>query len=462
MSKIKSTLKCVLATVAAVLPTALSAQLLQLTVPDTALQKSVYIVRLPANGEKVSYNQMVFDAKGRAIYDQPLRGQVYPVRIIFGNNGEASFYIEKGKKIKLTTTKKDGNLVHKYSGANADAATAFSAYRDAYKYTEFFERPDSLGRTKTTFDQKLTTLDAHHEEVIGICGKVKNAEMRESVLRDNECEYLRFRLAVMRMKYESEGRDYTKEDEYQQLLERIDLNDPHYESYNLITNYVMGKIPSDAKEKGLSNWGVEGIRIINGKISNPSLRQSLQAAIAQQVLTEGNDDLDPFVDVIKTTGDTLLINAVVNKAESIKKTQGGMAAPVFTFNDIDGNEHSSADFAGKLLYVDFWATWCGPCKAEIPHLKKLVEHFKDNDKVVFISVSIDTDVAAWKKMITADKPEWPQYIAVGEQAATISRDWGVNAIPRFIMINADGSICSSNAFRPSDPEAVQKIEQLIK
>lgn len=120
------------------------------------------------------------------------------------------------------------------------------------------------------------------------------------------------------------------------------------------------------------------------------------------------------------------------------------------FLDANGGLHRISEFKGKLLYVDFWATWCGPCKAEIPRLANLVEHYKGNDKVQFISVSVDENVDAWKKMIAKDNPRWPQFIASKEQHAKISKDWGIVGIPRFLLINVDGTINNADAIRPSD------------
>mgnify|MGYP000812031112 CR=1 FL=1 len=117
---------------------------------------------------------------------------------------------------------------------------------------------------------------------------------------------------------------------------------------------------------------------------------------------------------------------------------------------------------GKPVLIDFWATWCGPCKMEIPYLAKLVERFKGNDKVVFISISTDTNRKAWENLVAKDKPQWPQYIASKDQHAKLSKEWGITAIPRFIMINPDGTINTAEAPRPSDPATTELIEKLTR
>lgn len=180
------------------------------------------------------------------------------------------------------------------------------------------------------------------------------------------------------------------------------------------------------------------------------------------MLTEENKDIDTFWNAFKEFGDADVVKALETKVNALKATEKDMKAPVGEFNDIDGNTHKSSDFEGKVLYVDFWATWCGPCKKEIPHMAKLYEHYKDNPKIAIISISIDTDVEAWKKMVTKDKPSWPQYIAEGPQHVKLSNDWGITAIPRFIILNADGTIRSANAVRPSASDIIQQLDEIIK
>ena len=95
-------------------------------------------------------------------------------------------------------------------------------------------------------------------------------------------------------------------------------------------------------------------------------------------------------------------------------------------------------------------------------MAQLVERFKGNDKVQFISISVDENVDAWKKMIEADKPAWAQYNIHGAVNAQFSKDWGITGIPRFIMINPDGTIFSPDATRPSDDETAKTIDAQTK
>ena len=107
-----------------------------------------------------------------------------------------------------------------------------------------------------------------------------------------------------------------------------------------------------------------------------------------------------------------------------------------------------SDFRGKFVYIDVWATWCGPCRAELPHLEKLQEHFRENENIVFVSVSVDNTKDPWEKMVKEKKLKGVQLFAKGRKSS-ISKEYMINSIPRFLLIDTDGKIIDSNAPRPS-------------
>lgn len=131
----------------------------------------------------------------------------------------------------------------------------------------------------------------------------------------------------------------------------------------------------------------------------------------------------------------------------------------FTYPDIDGKDVSLSDFVGKVVVVDVWATWCAPCKAEIPHLKKLEEEFADNDGVVFIGVSVDErkNYEKWRNMVRDEKLPGTHLFADGGRK--IRNDYKIKGIPRFLVFAKDGSIVSAQAPRPSSPDLKTIIEK---
>ena len=129
--------------------------------------------------------------------------------------------------------------------------------------------------------------------------------------------------------------------------------------------------------------------------------------------------------------------------------QEGEQAIDFTYPDKDGNNFSLASFKGNLVYVDVWATWCGPCKAEIPSLQKLEEEYHDKN-ITFLSVSVDTDKDTWLKMIAEKEMGGVQLWADGW--SEITKSYAIFGIPRFLLFSARGNVISTNAPRPSSDE----------
>ena len=140
----------------------------------------------------------------------------------------------------------------------------------------------------------------------------------------------------------------------------------------------------------------------------------------------------------------------------------GTPAPDARLTAPDGTECRLSDLFGKFLYIDVWATWCGPCCAEIPNLEKVAAHFKGNDKVQVVSISIDANRKAWLAKLEKDQPEWAQYILTPEEAAAFQRAWGINGIPRFLMIDKEGKIFNADAPRPSSEGIIETIEEQLK
>ena len=133
----------------------------------------------------------------------------------------------------------------------------------------------------------------------------------------------------------------------------------------------------------------------------------------------------------------------------------GEPAIDFNYPDIEGNEISLTSFKGDLVYVDVWATWCGPCKAEIPSLQKLETDYHGKD-ITFMSVSVDTDKQAWEKMVAEKELGGVQLWADGW--SKITKDYAIFGIPRFLLFDAKGNVISTNAPRPSSDEIRELLE----
>lgn len=111
-------------------------------------------------------------------------------------------------------------------------------------------------------------------------------------------------------------------------------------------------------------------------------------------------------------------------------------APPFAVTTTDGQRISMDELQGKVVLLDFWATWCGPCREALPHMQKVAKKFQ-GQPLVILSVSLDKDDKAWRAFIAKNEMTWPQY-RDGYFEGPIAKKFGVNAIPHTFTIDADG------------------------
>ena len=136
----------------------------------------------------------------------------------------------------------------------------------------------------------------------------------------------------------------------------------------------------------------------------------------------------------------------------------------FYLEDINGDKVSLTDFQGKLLYVDIWASWCGPCRKQFPYAKQLKDKFSKRQlkKIKFIYISIDTDYGKWKESLEKLNLDGYQFISPPDKPQSASSYFGVSSIPRYLIIDKNGNILSENAKRPSDLTLFDDLLDLIK
>ncbi|MFK7000791.1 TlpA disulfide reductase family protein [Flavobacterium oreochromis] len=177
-----------------------------------------------------------------------------------------------------------------------------------------------------------------------------------------------------------------------------------------------------------------------------------------------NDLPKPFIISFKKHTESELKEMLEYIKESLKlKKLNGTISPTFNYENHKGGTTKLENFRGKYVYIDIWATWCGPCRAEIPYLKKLEKHFHGKN-IEFISISIDSqkDHDKWKKFVTEKQLGGTQLIADQDWNSDFIKAYIVNGIPRFILIDPDGKIINIDAPRPSSEEIKNIFNNLIK
>lgn len=155
-----------------------------------------------------------------------------------------------------------------------------------------------------------------------------------------------------------------------------------------------------------------------------------------------------------------------NSAASEQSTPGvGEKAPDISMEGPNGQTHKLSDLRGKVVLIDFWASWCRPCRIENPNVVKLYKKYKDQefkygDGFTIFSVSLDRSKSNWKKAIEQDNLEWPYHVSdlkMWNNAAAAK--YSITSIPATYLIDEDGIILAKNLRGQSLENALEKMAQ---
>jgi len=133
------------------------------------------------------------------------------------------------------------------------------------------------------------------------------------------------------------------------------------------------------------------------------------------------------------------VKSLYDKVSNERKLAIGSPAPDITGPDPDGKEHSLSDYRGKVVLIDFWAGWCGPCRKENPNLVRLYAEYKDKGFEIF-GVSLDRTRESWVNAIKADGLTWPQVSDLKYWQSELSKEYKVSSIPHTVLIDQEGRI----------------------
>ncbi len=263
---------------------------------------------------------------------------------------------------------------------------------------------------------------------------------------------------------------YTPSPELLAYAEELDLNNDQLLISEAYRNYLIahvGQKASNLVQADLMNGGkiqtsLRAFEVVEKDHSAQGVKNFLLFTFFNQHLRSkginGSEDLHQrFKQQVTNQRYLADIDEAFLAWEHLKK---GLPAPSFSYPDKTGKKVGLEDLKGKVVYVDVWATWCGPCKVEIPHLEKLQEKFHDQP-VAFVSVSIDQNAEAWEKMVKENNMSGIQILADQAGNSQICKDYKIKGIPRFILIDQAGNIVNAQADRPSRGTVAGEIEALL-
>ncbi len=385
-----------------------------------------------------------------------------------GTAGQVKFYVAyfvPGKSLHVDFIAEGNNVVPVYSGDTGTETAYVNLNRDivtlspAFSVQAWQALPDFSACVRYV-NEKLVPV----REALDRVQDKTFVEKEKAGLKNGLASHY-FNYAKAKQK---EGTDMEKDAGFMKFVKGINFNDTLQES--ALMHYLDWYVEAhpDLCEEEMPVNAVK-LRYLKALVSDPIMRNKvaktiLTAHLFMQMLGADISDTVPFVyrEYLNVSTDSQTCEYARAQLKIIDNTASGMEAADLKMVDVNGKVVSLKDIVGKgkYTYIDFWATWCGPCCKEIPFIEKLVAGHKGNSVIRFVSISIDTDTEAWKRKLAIDKPVWEQYLIPEVDQKACAEIYGITNIPRFMIFDKEGKMMDASAPRPSEAKTVELLEGL--
>lgn len=405
------------------------------------------------------YKTLELKEDGTFEFDAVLETPGNDVMIFVDDNEIVGAHLEQGKTLELMLHReKDGELKYAFRGDNRAMSEFYTRFARAFDFMRYFPMESSRD---VSCAENLALLEKETKAVEALLPSIRNAEWR--------CYYTRMTVAAKKflrlhlLMDEAQGRENAG---IREQIEAIDVNDDVSMRSGLSGMFIQDKISKDLLVYGgdMTPWALAYMDTVDRYVTAPAVKKALARGCASMYFTFGKGgDYMKFWDAFRVFAQDYpdLIAASEKKIVAMNKTAKGTDAIDAILENPEGKTCRLSDFFGKFTYIDVWATWCGPCCAEIPYLEKLAAHFEGDGRIQFISLSVDADKKAWLAKLEKDRPGWPQFILSRNEAKRFMEAWGISGIPRFIMIDKNGKIFAADASRPSDENIISTLEAAL-
>jgi len=388
-------------------------------------------------------------------------------KINFENNN-ASFFLMPGDSIFILFNITNATKPFNVKGSNADKDEYITKYFDLcstfdFSYEKYFTKsPEQFVKS---IDSLYTIINNHLKDF----QKNRNLNQQDLFLMMMK-SHLSFEKSKLKAMYPIWYQSYLgkypelDKDYINNILDKKEINDNSnlkYQQFNEFLNFLIGystekELKQNKKYDTLEvPYPVARYKVINELLTNDLIKTEqmfsfLNTQIREYGVAGLSDMLNEFNRICKDTCKKNKIQQSYLKMEKIKK---GEKAPIFSCLNLDRNTVSLADFKGKYVYIDIWATWCGACRKEIQILEELKVKYSKKD-IVFVSISIDNDFEKWKQFVKQNHMTGIQLIS--DEKNPVQNTYMTNGAPYFILIDKEQKIINSRAPRPS-----MNIENLL-
>jgi len=372
-----------------------------------------------------------------------------------GRKANFEFYINPGDTTEITIDFENLKDGAKFTG-KLESINSYLSDKEKItdKYITNFKEAFLLD--KDLFNSKLDSLSKELLEKANTLSNSSIAELEKSrvdyFIKGLKVAYPEYNAYYSNVEFNADSADYS-------VLEGLELNNAQHLMFSdyseLVSKFISNKLMKENGAKALetmlaSDRLTKMFAIIDANVTNLEVRDYLKQKALVEDLSYGefwklNDIVNKFIAECQTLGYKNIVEKLYNNKMLVAP---GKVAPLFKYKDINGKEYALESLKGQLVYIDFWATWCGPCRHELPFLED-VEKAYEGKKITFISMSMDDDMVAWDKMVKEKKMKGLQLHADGAWASTVAKDYQIKFIPTFYLIDHNGIIITSAAPRPS-------------
>lgn len=410
-----------------------------------------------ANGKVEVYGTSLVDQEGQFAFMVPVKEPGF-FHLNYADRQQKQMvrlYLQAGLDLDLDISDKSQQITGANVGYNKLVVDWNNRFQAFHKYTsmggmvtyeDFYPFLEESGlEAREQFLEKLKTGDKQFDELMTL-----------AVNTDFESACYRF-LLMPRTKHPEKGNypqvyfDWQKEQKFTddrllQLGNGYDLIQLYFVFSQMLTEFSSAKDPLSTAMAGIDSDPLKEVYLYE-YFSRFKARKPPVAEYYQLV--------NPVRQYLKSERSKSLLLELEKDFQS----QVGQPGFNFTYKDVDGSPVSFESFKGKVVYIDVWATWCGPCKKEIPHLKKLEQELH-GEEIAFVSISTDSDKESWLEFVEENDMAGIQLHADKGPDSEISKNYEINTIPRFLLFDKEGRIVDANARRPSSPELKAELLKL--
>lgn len=374
-------------------------------------------------------------------------------------------YLEKGKNLSVTL---DANAFDETLTYTGDLGNINNFLAQKYLWNEqHLDYKELFSKDEASFVAQLNT---NQEQIDSLyrANNISNEKFREMLgVEDKYARAIMFENYAEAHRYFSGNSDFNVSSTFYDELKDLNYADTlafrNSAAYQSMLDAHFNRLVAEAvSENGSDDQAIRYMNQVDKSLPDGYAKDKIMSSYLQFGM-KPDENLETVFTIYKNSNPNQEnLAKLTERYNKLKTITIGNPSPTFNFENHKGGYTSLESLKGKYVYIDVWATWCGPCLREIPFLQQ-IENDYHGKNVQFVSISIDEpkDYNKWKTMVAEKALGGIQLMADNNWNSKFVKDYAILGIPRFILIDPQGNIVSADAPRPSDPELRTIFDELM-